>query len=108
MSSKNMFKWAFVDETWTATQTDPFWKTCLSGFEVGVGYDGFRVKLQRAETQPHAKEKELVNMGQIFDAVMKRLPKWSTALHGNPQPVLVVDEANKLKALAHTDPEVCC
>ena len=56
----------------------------------------------------HAKEIELVNMDDIFDAVMNRLPKWSTALHGNRQPVLVVDEANELKALAHTDPEVCC
>ena len=107
VSSNTMFKRAFVKETWTATQTDPFWKTYLSGFELGVGYDGFRVKLERAEAQPHATE-ELVDMGEIFDAVMKRLPKWSTVLHGHRQPVLVVDEANELKALAHTDPKVCC
>ena len=108
VSSNNMFKSAFVNETWTASQTDPFWKTYLSGFEVGVGFDRFKVKLQRAEAQPHAKEKELVNMGEIFDALTKRLPKWSTALHGDRQPVLVVDEANELKALACTDPKVCC
>ena len=64
--------------------------------------------MQRAEAQPHAKEKELVNMGKIFDALMKRLPKWSTALHGDRQPVLVVDEANELKTLARTDPRVIC
>ena len=48
VSSKNRFKSRFMNKTWTATQTDPFWKTYLSGFEVGVGYDG---KLQRAEAQ---------------------------------------------------------
>ena len=78
VSSNTMFKRAFVNETWTATQTDPFWKTYLSGFEVGVGFDGCRVKLQRVKAQPHATE-ELVDMGEILDAVMKRLPKWSTA-----------------------------
>lgn len=101
VASKDMFKRAFLRETFSAKLKDAFWKKHLAGIEFGMGLFKIRTKLTKAKDSSSAPE----NIGEIFDAVMKQVPTWSVS-HGACPPILVVDEANELRKLGQKDPEV--
>ncbi|KAL5506590.1 hypothetical protein EMCRGX_G008270 [Ephydatia muelleri] len=100
VASKDMFKRAFLRETFSAKLKDAFWKKHLAGIEFDMGLFKIRTKLTKAKDSSSAPE----NIGEIFDAVMKQVPTWSVS-HGACPPILVVDEANELRKLGQKDPE---
>ena len=101
VASKDMFKRAFLRETFSAKLKDAFWKKHLAGIEFDMGLFKIRTKLTKAKDSSSAPE----NIGEILDAVMKQVPTWSVS-HGACPPILVVDEANELRKLGQKDPEV--
>ena len=98
VTSKDMFKLAFLEETFSAKVMDVFWKKIMPGIQLGIGPLQFRAKLTENGSAPE-------NVRVIFDAVMKQAPTWSVS-HGACPPILVVDEANELRKLGQKDPEV--